>query len=207
MDLDALKLASEARLRDLGAGINPGLPPIEQAPEVQPRTARDVAGRACALGYITGLGFGADRETLADYLSRYRLNEWVTSRERGILGANAISEQDRIDCTWLPEAIQALGWALGLVALDPNNHCDDTLASKFPIRSDPADFIAAAELRPPEELQAEVDFHYRLHWWVRDCELNDTESGFVTSIVMERRRALDWVYGVCADWDEISLDT
>ncbi len=207
VELEAIKRGSETRLRAVGVAIDPNLPLIDSLDEVQPRPARDAAGRACALGYIASLGFGADRDETAADLSRYHLDEWVTSRERALLDADAISEQDRIDCTWAPEAIQALAWALGLVSLDPTRHCDEDLASNFPVRSDPSDFIATAEIRSIRELQEEVDFHYRLHWWVRSCELSGARSGFDTDVVVERRRALEWLYGGCVAWDEISLDT
>jgi hypothetical protein len=205
--LEAIKSRSEARLRDLGACIGSNLPLIEDLDEVAPRSARDAAGRACALGYVIGIGFRADRTELQNFIRRFHLDEWVSRNERALLQAPSPSEQDLINCMWLTECVQALGWALGLVALDPLHRCDDDLAQHFPLREDPATFISAARLRPLSEIQAEVDFHYRLHWWVRHCQLTDSKCNFESSIVVERRRALDWLYGVDPDWDEIPLDT
>ena len=206
-DLDAIKAESEARLVDLGVEINKNLPRIEELDEVQPQSARNVAGRACALGYVIGMGYDADQNDLRDHLNRYGLDEWITRRERELLESPSIGEQDKINFTWLTECVQALGWALGLVELDPKRRCDDDLASNFPPRADPHSFIEGARLRPIAKIQKEVDFHYRLHWWVRDCQLKGLESNIEGSVVLERRRALEWLYGVDPDWDEISLDT
>ncbi|MBE7478978.1 MAG: DUF4272 domain-containing protein [Polyangiaceae bacterium] len=206
-ELDTVKHENEARIRAWGLEVNPGLPLIESLDEVSPRTARDVAARGSALGYVVGIGFGADPVELRRDLERFGLWDWVSARERGMLTEGA-SRQDEIDCTWLTEGIQALGYCLGIVDMDPSRHCDDDLADRFPLGVDPQRFISAATLRPLDEIQAQVDLHYRLHWYVRQCELTGVPPKFVDGgVIRERRRALDWVYGVEADWDDVPCDT
>ena len=80
--LEDLKSRSTARLAELGATVPDHLPLIEGLAEVGPRSARDVAGRACALSYVVGMAFGADPEELWRYLREFSLDKWVTPRER-----------------------------------------------------------------------------------------------------------------------------
>ena len=67
--------------------------------------------------------------------------------------------------------------------------------------------MASAQLRPFEELYAQADLHYRLHWAARQARLDGTEFPVPEMTVEMRRRALDWIIGVPEDWDDISTDT
>jgi hypothetical protein len=46
-----------------------------------------------------------------------------------------------------------------------------------------------------------------MHWYARNCRLIGKECNFSEGIVSERRKAIDWVYGVEENWDEIPMDT
>lgn len=109
--------------------------------------------------------------------------------------------------TWLSEAAQSLAWCLGLVELDHFKHCDDDLAEKIPFKVDPSEFISNSRLRPIAEIQQQVDLLYRLHWYARNCRLTGSECELSESIISERRKAIDWAYGVEKDWDEVPADT
>jgi len=76
-------------------------------------------------------------------------------------------------------------------------------------KNDPAKFLAAAQLRLPDELDALESDLYHQHWRVRDAHLRgvSTPSDLDASIVYERRRAMSWVVGWGADWDEVPTDT
>ena len=205
--LGELKLKNQAKLRAWGLDVNEGLPLIEDLNEVTPRSASEVAARSCALGYVVGVGFGAKPEQLREDLERFELWTYVSAREQQILTVGPTA-QDKIDCTWLTEAIQALAFCLGLAELLPDQNRDDNLADQFPLGENPSEFIDNASLRPLVEIQEQVDLHYRLHWYVRQCQLQATPPKLVDpGVVQERRRALDWAYGVEADWDEVPGDT
>ena len=96
----------------------------------------------------------------------------------------------------------------GLIELDCLRPCDDDLASKFPKPfTDPTEFIKSAQLRPFSEIYQQADIHYRLHWAARNAGLSGSSFPVSESLIRERRRALDWVIGVEADWDEMPSDT
>jgi hypothetical protein len=131
----------------------------------------------------------------------------VSEYEKKVLSMNEVPMQDKNNMAWLCECAQALAWCLRLVNLNPFRHCDNDLFPKIPSQSDPSLFIEKAELRPISEIQAQCDLHYRMHWYARNCSLVGQESKLDLEIIMERRKALDWVYGVGESWDDIRMDT
>jgi len=53
-----------------------------------------------------------------------------------------------------------------------------------------------------------LDYFYRAHWVARNSNLNGIKDDKVNmSIIMERRKAHEWVCDSSVDWDDISLDT
>ncbi len=207
MNLEELKAKTEASLQSLSVEINPHLPTIETLDEVKPKSARDVAGRACAIAYVIGLAYGASSDQLKALIWEYSLWDWVSPSERELLNVEEVADEDKNECSWLAESAQALAWALGIVGLDAQSTCDDDLATKIPFKTNPAPFIESARLRSIDEIQEQVDLHYRLHWWLRQCEMSGVETKFNYGAIVKRRQALDWLYGVAVEWDDISLDT
>jgi hypothetical protein len=64
------------------------------------------------------------------------------------------------------------------------------------------------QLRSPEEIAAAAELAYLLQWATYDCELRGVPrpGALEPWIIMERRRALDWVLDTDT-WDLITLDT
>jgi len=207
MNLESIKNKNTELLSSFNIEIPNHLPLIESIDEVNPRTAKEVASRLCAISYVLGLGFGAERTLLKIYLEGYKLMDFVSDYEKRLLEEENISEQDVINMTWLTEAVQSLAWCLGIVGLDNFKHCDDNLVEKIPLNIDPNQFINEAKVRPIIEIQEQADLLYRMHWYARNCRLIGKECNFSEGIVSERRKAIDWVYGVEENWDEIPMDT
>ena len=205
--MEELKNRNTEYLSSIGIEVPEHLPKIESLDEVNPRTAQDIAGRLSALAYVIGLGFDAKGKDLLESLTKYNLMPYVSGYERELLNQDIIGNQDKINMSWLPECAQALAWCIGLVELDHFRHCDDDLAHKIPFKTDPQKFIQKAELRPIAEIQEQSDLLYRMHWYVRNCSLTGKECELSEGIVSERRKAIDWVYGVEEDWDDVPMDT
>ena len=129
------------------------------------------------------------------------------STETMILETGNLTEQDKIKFGWQAECAQALAWALGITNLDHTVGCDEDLAKKIPFEEGVSQFIGMAKLRPLEEIQKQVDLIYRMHWYTVHCRLNGIHCKLNESIIREKRRALDWMYGVEKDWDEMPMDT
>jgi uncharacterized protein DUF4272 len=207
MTLEKLKQQTEEFLSAKNVGINISLPLIEDLSEVTPQDAKTIAKRLCSLTYVIGMGYGAEQTKLIDYLTKYNLLDAVSDYERKLLFSEVLSEQGKIDCTWLTEASQVLAWSLKLVELDNFVHCDDDLIEKIPLQEDPSEFINSSELRPIIEIQAMVDQLYRLHWFAINCKTTSKDCFYSESIIRERRRAIDWIYGIEPNWDEVPSDT
>lgn len=46
--------------------------------------------------------------------------------------------------------------------------------------------------------------YHRLHWRTRDDRLNGRDSGDVDlSVIMERRKSLEWILDAECDWDDV----
>ena len=205
--MEELKSKNTQYLSSIGIVVPEHLPQIESLIEVKPRTAQDIAGRLSALAYVIGLGFGAKGQDLLEQLNKYNLMLYVSEHENGLLSQDDIGEQDKINMTWLTECAQALAWCIGLAKLDHFKHCDDDLAQKIPFKAEPKEFIQKAQLRPISEIQEQSDLLYRMHWYTKNCGLTGQECELSEGVVSERRKAIDWAYGVEEDWDEVPMDT
>jgi hypothetical protein len=208
MTPEAVKAASHQFLRDHGIAINESLPCLEDRDDLDPQDALAVARRCVVLNYVIGTAFSADPLELNQYLTEIGLIDYASSREKELFRRAQHSEQEKINSGRLVECVQCLAWCMGLVELDPFKGCDNNLASHFPGPFiDPSDFINHARLRPFEEIYQQADLHYRMHWAARNARLKGTACAVSEELIMERRRALDWVLGVEDDWDEVPSDT
>ena len=205
--MEELKNKNTKYLKSICIDVPDHLPQIESLDEVNPRSAQDIASRLSALAYVIGLGFDAKGKDLLEWLNEFQLMPYVSRYENELLHKHELGDQDKINMTWLTESAQALAWCIGLVELDHSKHCDDDLAQKIPFKNDPKEFIQKAQLRPISEIQEQSDLLYRLHWYARNCRFTGTEFELSESIVAERRKAMDWAYGVEEDWDEVPMDT
>ncbi|EGX7690650.1 DUF4272 domain-containing protein [Vibrio parahaemolyticus] len=205
--MEEIKYKNIQYLKSIGIEVPDHLPQIEGLGEVSPRTAQDIASRLSALAYVIGLGFGAKGQDLLDNLNQFALLPFVSEYEKSLLSQPTVGEQDKVNMSWLAESAQALAWCIGLVELNHFTHCDSDLANKIPFKSDPTEFIKKARLRSIYEIQTQSDLLYRLHWYVRECNLIGQDCLLNQSIVSERRKAIDWAYGVEENWDEVPLDT
>lgn len=206
-DCELVKQKNEDYLQKLGLDINPALPCIESLEEVRPRTAKDVAKNFVAVCFMIRVGHGYPITKAYKRIHDLGLFDVLGSSSRRILDTETASAQDRIDLTWQVEGAQALAWALELAELDHTQACDDDLVSRLPPEGEETKFFETASLRPLVEIQEQADLAYRMHWCAVSNRFAGKAGQLNERIVRERRRALDWIYGVEEDWDEIPLDT
>jgi hypothetical protein len=202
------KTSSHEILRRYEVQINESLPEIEPREGLHPQDARSVAIRCVVLSHVIGIGFGGDAARLKGLLEEFDLYQYASPGEQELLSRHEHTEQETVNATWLTECVQSLAWCLGLVDLEPFRRCDDDLASHFPRPgADPRDFISKATLRSFDEIYQQADLHYRLHWAARNARLMGHHCRVSEELIGERRKALDWVVGVAANWDEIPDST
>ncbi len=145
-----------------------------------------------------------------DYLKANDLLNSLTAneKERLAIDYDDWADQDKINLDWSIEAIWALTWAAGKHSDLTFNTCvEDSLASMFPDlqEEEPAlTFIKNFSLLPKKVIFKELDKFYRVHWFTKH---NREDERVNLSIIMERRKALEWVCDTSLDWDDIPLDT
>ena len=115
-----------------------------------------------------------------------------------------------VDISWREEALWALMWALELVDdLPPDQLCgQDPFYERLAPDMDPARGLADVALRPHAEIVAMLDFYYCLHWHARKAQYHGArwDSEIVPGAVLERRRALEWLFQDLP-WEDVDLGT
>ncbi len=207
LSAESIKAKNEAFLRQLGLEVNTALPLVESPEESSPRSATEVAQQLIAVSYLVRVGHGYPAASARERLLELGIADILGSLSRALLEQEHLSEQDKINLTWQAEGIQSLAWALNLAELDHTRECDDDLAARMPAMAQEQAFIGSAQLRPMSVIQEQVDLVYRMHWAAVNSRFTGKPGSLNESVVRERRRALDWLYGVDEDWDEVPLDT
>ena len=209
MDFRALRARSAIRLEKLGFTEDLPLPLLGDEDVAWVRPAGDVVARCHAIAASLGVEQGADAGEILEELREHDLERFLAGPERDLVlhraGERSLDEaaveQAEIDVSWRQEALWALLWALAFVdELRPDEECGDESAyERMAPEMDPAQTVEGIELRPVEELAAELDFHYCWHWQLRHAQQDE-------DLVRERRLALEWLF-TDEEWEQITLDT
>jgi hypothetical protein len=74
---------------------------------------------------------------------------------------------------------------------------------------DPEAFVQHARLRPLGAVLDETDMIYRLHWAVRQAQLDGgvPPASLNPGVVTERHHALNWLTRYEDQWDDVTTDT
>ncbi|HAS54894.1 MAG TPA: DUF4272 domain-containing protein [Nitrospiraceae bacterium] len=209
---EARKIKTEKYLKSKKVPFNKDLPLIEDAKSVKIRSAQDVARRAIVLYNITALGFGIEKQKVVETLKKSGVWDSMAPSEKEFVEAAKPTKQQTINATWRVEALWTLLWALGKVeSLDfPIAPCDpQRIHGLMPNPEEAKGFIASAKLRNIEAILDETDKIYRIHWAVRDAQLNKktVPAKLDSGVVVERHYALNWLIWYADEWDEITTDT
>ncbi len=215
-DAAARKERSMARLAELGIHVPPSLPPVIAEAEVELRATEEVALRALALMLVALRGecWNADDEFPAATL-RHHLPagfEALSAKEAAFLAATAPTQQDKVNFTWRYEALRLLQWAIGwqVDLPEPSAPCDVPAIVGCIREAGETSFLDEADILPAGEILDALDFHYRLHWAIRQARLDKKEppAGIVPGVVAERHYALNWLIRFeGAEWDEVDTPT
>jgi hypothetical protein len=212
IDPDAVKRESETVIRRAGGQICDWLPVLDR--DAEPRELSAVVDRALILNAMLQIYFRAPVAVIKDWIARNGLGDDLSHSERGILEKDDpdLAEQERINLYWYIEALWALVWAGQLVPSLPfDEGVGYVLASLCPAlqrNEDGSKFSNKMRLRPRDELFQMLDLYYRLHWWTRNAQLSGQDTGIVRlDIIMERRKALEWIMDPACDWDSVEMST
>jgi len=206
------KFKTEKLLKSLGVPILEQLPLIDEEHEVKLRTSQEVAERILILDYLNYVADEPDsKQEVIDFLKEQNLYKSISDEEKQLFKCE-LTEQDRINISWRSEAMLALLWAIGKVD-KLEMPVEETQVSEWlsllpDLMTDSKDFISSASLRPIPEILDLLDLTYRMHWAVRNAELNNLDAlNFDAGIIQERHYALNWLTYYNDDWDDVVTDT
>jgi hypothetical protein len=212
MDHSDVRKKTLDRLRSIGLpGIVP-LPLLE--PDLSVRKSAEVAQRANVLHMLYAVHLRG-KSSARDFYGLMKERGWdlfLTEHERRSLVTGEVSDQDLIDFSWMKESCKVLLWAGTLVdddLFEDFAECDfSAFYALIPPRRPFDEYLQAFHLRGEEVLVENVDFYYCLHWFFRDPARRRTplKVPIKQSMVVERRRALEWVTHDVA-WDRVAMDT
>ena len=198
----SLKLALRA-----GLTIPPTLPLLD--PNLSVRRQVDAENRLLCLTAIAAASYGFDKSKALAWLQQEHLDTLLTDTEREFVEqgkGNPQIFQVQVEGMW------ALAWALSLVPqLDFWKDSDNNFVTVLPnLKSGEGceGLRRRARIRSVDDLISACDLAYCLHWANRQSELDGMQApaGLMPYIVVERRRALEWLLSE-DPWDAISLDT
>lgn len=189
------------------------LPVVEDHNNARLQNAKDVA-RRCVIMYVTIFVVHGEmsNDEATSYLRGSGLWSYVSPRERRFFATQQLPDEIRTEFSWSIEALNVLLWSLGKIqTLDlPRKMCDFATVRDLPdLNTDPNIWIERAAMRNSEDILNELDLTYRVHWAIRDGNLNGYQvgGGFHPGIVYERHRALNWLSRYHDEWDEVTTDT
>ena len=112
---------------------------------------------------------------------------------------------------WAYEAYWAICWCLSLVddIKDGGKLCDFGKAISFVQTSNSFDdFKNKCKLRDNDEILDMLDIYYRYNWAINNkyVDSNTNIGNLNSSNVIERRRALEWIFSDIDDWYNIQLN-
>ncbi len=140
-------------------------------------------------------------------MKSYNLLNHATLEEQKILKKWFLTRQDKTNLSWMVEAIEILGWTIGLWPEISEVHFanEDRQADAVPQKKDPTKFIQNAKRIDNNKIYQMADLTYRLHWTSKRENIGELGVNS-SSVYKERHKAINWVLGVDS-WDEISADT
>ena len=212
IDAEQVKRDNEAIILEHGGQICDWLPVHE--PDLPSRDGAAAARRALVLNAMLQIAFKAPIAIIARWIADNGLDADLADSERQILQKEngQLSEQELTNLRWSIEALWALAWAGSLIKDLPfDKPVGANLAALCPNLQrgeDGSKLLSRTKLRPHAELYRMRDLYFRLHWWTRNEQLRGGTTGDVSAdIIMERRKALEWVMDAEGDWDNVEMST
>lgn len=145
-------------------------------------------------------------------MEKYGLQDYLLPIEEKILEKG--DERTALNVSWSIECAYALAWVLGLI---DDNEMDEPYQMCDPERiyplvlpySDFEEFKSTTNIRETSEILDMLDLYYNFNWLCVEHRVNPEEScgSLNEEVVIERRKALEWLVCKTKDWNEISLDT
>lgn len=208
------------KLTVLGIGHCEGLPFVENSKlcknetQICKRFISSLFFSLLACNYIQDRDYykTEGKEITEKIIETFKLQDYLLVDEKKLLSGEC-DDHTAVNVSWTVECCYALAWVLGFVpteemeVADAPNSCD-LFAFIQPFHNFD-DFKASCHLRRSVEVMDMFDLYYNYHWACVDHNINpSTKCGQLNEeVVVERRKALEWLISQDFDWECISLNT
>ena len=194
---------SNSKIKKQNIACYEELPCIESSNEVKIKSLDEICKRALASFLVIQLAcdinngqYDESVKIISKLLEKFNVSDCLNKKKKKLIDGT-YEMQDAIDIDWEYETYWSLVWALGLVEdiSDASNSYED--------------FKSKCKLREVNEILDMLDLYYRYHWACVEKRIKpETSIGNLnSSVVIERRRGLEWIIREIQDWYDISLDT
>lgn len=207
------------KLKELSIDYIYALPFTYEASEVKMKSLNEIIGRYIANIIAIQIAFdrlnGCDMEdSLAFFnnlIDNYGVRYYLNDIEKKNFN-NELTEQELINLTWQYESLNVLAWVLGFkeVLEYPSSVCDSQyLMNIIACCTCYDEFKDKCNLINIEDILDELYLEYIYHWAARNKKIDpSTKTNCLNlEVVVERRRALEWLFSNEKDWNEILLST
>lgn len=189
---------------------NENLPELELIKNLRPK--KEIVNRINVLHILYTIGQDGSEACFNFFRSKLIEENWMmylSKSEEEIMFKSKLSEYDLLNLSWKKEAMIALMWSIGLPGVNLLEIKETTVSDYYhllPPEVTMEKFYESSQLRGINEIIGLLDYYYCFHSSVRNRDKNKKTS-VEQSIIIERRRALEWLTHIELDWDSISLDT
>jgi hypothetical protein len=211
IDFPDLKNISENLIISLGGRINPHLPILEYEGI---RSSEEILYRVTIMAGMVYIAYKAPTKVIKEWIEQQDIYDYVSDWEKSILnkGEAKVTEDEKLQLRWYVESLWTLVWILGINNnFNLNESVGDNLIEMVPDikkEEDISVLLKKIVLKTEEEIYEMSDLYYRMHWCLVDARLKGEKfKSFNEGIIMERRKALEWVISPTVDWDDVDLST
>ena len=203
---------SNQRLTEMGIPVNQSLPLRLAAEDTVRRSGDEVVERLLALAVVAVHASEMDRQLTNNMIDTFRVHDAFTPEEEAFLAKSLPTREERAQYTWAFENVEVLLWAVGLrdELGHPGEVCDIDAIADTLLTNGSFGLHRRARLRSQEEIMDQADLIYRMHWALRQAQIDGeaAPAGMVWDVVYERHHALNWLIGYMdQSWDDVSADT
>ena len=204
-----MRSETEKTFKKLVIPLNKNLPNIDKT---NIRVVQDIAIRANIFGIF--IAICDDPNSISffnDLITKQNIFNHLFESEKKILKRLKITKKEQIEKSWYQEGLYVLCWVLGVIdkmELPKKEAKLSALYEFLPPEKEFSEFVNNATMIKPDLIYDEADFYYCLNWAMNHPEVWSIFNKFKyhtynSSVVLERRKVLDWVLNDNSNWDEI----
>jgi Domain of unknown function (DUF4272) len=171
----------------------------------------EVAQRVLAILAVLDRTFSQDAAPTLEWVYSYGIDRYFSTAERDFYFARDVTEEERVNFSWLAESLAMMLWSLGYVddlpPLDRRFNPTD-IPYLYNITNSTAQFLGDACLRHPDALTIAEEQHCQAHWQAMHAETSTRaiSCAIDPEIIYERRYAISWLVGWGESWENVPLD-